>query len=122
MIQIIILIKMSSKLFHIVNSGDNFSEEISKHGVCVVDFFATWCVPCTALAKNLTISVQNDTLLQQVRFIKVDVDEFPDLAELYNVSALPYLIFFKDGKLTEYFVKGSDENKVISIVKQLLIS
>lgn len=111
---------MSSKLFHIVESGEDFNNAITEHGVCVVDFFGTWCGPCTTLADSLTNVAQNDKMLQQAHFIKVDVDEFPDLAELYNVSALPYLIFFKNGKLTEYFIKGNDKDGVLAIVRELL--
>jgi thioredoxin 1 len=110
----------SFKLFHVIESREEFDEAISKQGVCVVDFFGTWCGPCTNLAETLTSRATTDSKMQQATFIKVDVDEFSDLAELYNVSALPYLIFFKDGKLTEHFVKGNDPEKVMSIVSNLV--
>lgn len=113
---------MSSKLFHVVNSENDFTEEISKKGVCVVDFFAKWCGPCKDLSNELIDIVEKDMLLQKARFIKVDVDYFVELAEMYDVFALPYIIFFKDGKQTEYFVKGNNKNEVIETVKQLLKS
>lgn len=111
---------MSFKLFHIIESRDDFSAAISEHGVCVVDFFGTWCGPCTTLATSLTDIAQHNISLRRAHFIKVDVDEFSDLAELYDVSALPYLIFFKDGKQTEFFVKGNKPDEVLAIVNELL--
>jgi len=111
---------MTSDLFHIITSSEDFNNNINMQGVCVVDFFGVWCGPCTALAKSLSDESKHLTILSNARFIKVDVDEFPDLAELYNVSALPFLIFFKDGKLTENYVKGNDKNAVIKIVTELL--
>lgn len=111
---------MSFKLFHVIESRDDFSSAISEHDVCVVDFFGTWCGPCTTLATTLTNVAQHDLTLRNAHFIKVDVDEFSDLAEVYGVTALPYLIFFKNGKQTEFFVKGNRPDEVVAIVKELL--
>lgn len=109
-----------TKLFHIIESREDFDSQINKNGVVVVDFFGTWCGPCTSLANSLENISQTNKTLTQATFVKVDVDDFSDLAELYNVSALPFLIFFKNGKLTEYFVKGNDKDGVIQIVEKLL--
>lgn len=114
---------MSSNLFTVINSREEFNENVEANGVCVVDFFATWCGPCTSLAKSLTeeanSSNSNSEILKKATFIKVNVDQFSDLAELYNVSALPYLIFFKNGKLTEHFVRGNNKEAVITSIKLL---
>ena len=67
----------------------NFESEI-KTGVVIVDFSATWCGPCRFLAP----------ILEEVRgakVVKVDVDQDMGLAQRYRVSAVPKLIFFKDG-------------------------
>ena len=107
-------------LFNIIKSSEEFDNMTQQNNICVVDFFATWCGPCTNLAKKLSEMSQTNEILQKVTFIKVDVDNFQDLAELYNVSALPYLIFFKNGKLTEYYVTGNDPEKVVSVIYNLL--
>lgn len=57
----------------------------------VVDFYADWCGPCQMLAP----------ILEKVDFInvvKVNVDEFPELAQKYGIMSIPTLVFFKDGE------------------------
>jgi len=59
--------------------------------VCV-DFFATWCGPCIAIAPFLK---QLSTKYPLVHFLKVDVDKCPGTAAAYNVSAMPTFVFFR---------------------------
>lgn len=79
-------------LIHLENANQ-FNELVSK-GVVLVDFFATWCGPCKMLSPELEkLSQETD-----VTIIKVDVDEFGQLAATYNVRAVPTLVLFKDGE------------------------
>lgn len=107
-------------LFTVIESREEFENMILNSDICVVDFFATWCGPCKSLSKTLDNLSETNKILKQATFIKVDCDEFPDLAELYEVSALPYLVFFKNGKLTDNYVKGNNPNAVIEVIKSLL--
>lgn len=78
----------------IVNSNE-YNQEI-KDGVVVVDFFANWCGPCKMLApifEELGKEYNN-----KVKFIKVDVDQSPDLAMRYQVASIPTVIVVKDGE------------------------
>lgn len=102
-------------LFTVIKSREEFNNAIESN-LCVVDFFAEWCGPCKQLSKTLESRVNE---LSHATFVKVDVDEFSDLAELYNVSALPYLLFFVKGKLQENYVKGNDPDLVVSVVNKL---
>ena len=58
----------------------------------LVDFWATWCAPCQMLAPVL------EELAAQVKVVKVDVDENPQLAMSFQVSSIPTVISFRDGK------------------------
>lgn len=64
--------------------------ENTKDGVVLVDFYAPWCGPCRTLAPTLET-------LQNVKVVKVNVDETPSLAVEHRVSSIPLLLFMKDG-------------------------
>ena len=65
----------------------------------VADFYATWCGPCRALAPRLDQLSSN--YVDRIKFVKINVDESPGIAQNFSVSAIPTLIFFKDGKVAD---------------------
>lgn len=73
---------------------DNFEAE-TKSGVVLVDLFATWCGPCRMLAP---IVEQISEEIEDVKFVKVDVDECPATARKFGVMSIPTLILLKDGR------------------------
>lgn len=73
----------------------DFNKEISS-GIVLVDFYANWCGPCKMLSPILE---QFDNKNENVKVIKVDVDQQSDLAGMFNVMSIPTLVLFKDGKL-----------------------
>ena len=81
-------------LIHLEN--ENKYDELISKGNVLVDFYATWCGPCNMLTPELEKLASEDESLQ---IIKVDVDEFPNIARRYRVMSIPTLLLFKDGKL-----------------------
>ena len=79
-----------------VNSLKELQEEI-KEGKVLVDFFATWCGPCRMLAPVLE-ELDKDASFD-VKIVKVDVDEAPEIAEKYGVQSIPTLLVIKDGRI-----------------------
>lgn len=68
----------------------------------LVDFYATWCGPCRALAPALEgIAKAYDG---RVRVVKVNVDDAESLAVKYQIRGVPTLMFFKGGKAVDTIV------------------
>lgn len=72
-----------------VNAGDD---------VVVVDFFATWCGPCKMLGQVLE---QLDAEREDVKIVKVDIDENPSLRKEWEISTVPSVFFIKDGEVKD---------------------
>ncbi len=90
--------KMEQGIVH-VNSETEFDNKIQQASVpVVVDLWAPWCGPCVMQGKVLEeLKARHG---DKVMVIKVNVDEVPQLAQRYQVQAIPTLLFFKDGKMT----------------------
>ncbi|MBS7345652.1 MAG: thioredoxin [Caryophanon sp.] len=77
-------------------TDQNFGQEISQ-GTVLVDFWAAWCGPCKMIApvlEELDAEIGND-----VKIVKVDVDENQATAGEYGIMSIPSLLLFVDGEL-----------------------
>lgn len=79
----------------IILTKDNFTAETAK-GITVVDFWAAWCGPCRMMAPVVDELAEE---MVDVKFGKVNVDEEPELSDLYNIEVIPTLTVIKDGQV-----------------------
>jgi thioredoxin 1 len=71
------------------------SEVLQSETPVVVDFWAEWCGPCRAVAPVLDqIAAEREDL----RIVKVNIDEEPALAQRYGILSIPTIVLFKDGE------------------------
>lgn len=79
-------------------TSENFQREVKDaSGRVVVDFYADWCGPCRQVAPAVEgLSSKWDG---SVRFVKVDIDESPQLAKAYGVSSIPTIVLFEGGEI-----------------------
>ena len=95
-------------------SAEEFKTEVlNGSGKTVVDFWASWCGPCRAQAPILE-ELSKET--PDVNFVKVNVDEQPDLAMQYGVSSIPTLLFFENGKLVNQAIGLHSKQAVKSML------
>lgn len=95
-----------------------FSEIINSNKIVLVDFFATWCGPCKALApilKEVKLEIGD-----KVSIIKIDVDKNQALAAQYQVRGVPTLLLFKEGKQIWKQSGVTAKNELINLIKPQL--
>lgn len=90
-------------------SGNNFNELIQER--VLVDFYANWCGPCKMLGPVI------DSVSDEIKVLKVNVDENQDLAREYGVMSIPCVVLFDKGKEIRRNVGFVPEGKLREFIK-----
>jgi len=85
-----------------ISEGNFKTEVLQAETPVVVDFYAEWCGPCKMLGPFL--EQLSGKYQGQIKFAKVNVDHAPELATEYQVTGVPMLAMFRDGRLVDTVV------------------
>lgn len=96
-------------------NNQNFEEEVLKSQKPVlVDFYADWCGPCKMLSPVVDKVAEES---EDIKVVKINVDEAQDLAMKYQVMSIPTLVVIKDGKEIKRSVGLVDKNEIMNMIK-----
>ena len=99
---------------HVTLTKDNFDQEVLKSSQPVlVDFWASWCGPCMALAPTIDEIAEEQSA---VKVGKVNVDDEGELARQFRVMSIPTLMFFKGGELVQRSVGGKSQEEILEMI------
>ncbi len=88
---------------------DNYYEEVVSSSVPVLlDFWAEWCKPCTYVSQ-MTKEIANET---DAKVCKINVDKEIGLVLKHDVTTVPTLLIFKDGKVTHKIERAQAKNSI----------
>lgn len=96
----------------------NFNDIINDKQPVLVDFYADWCQPCQMVAPILK-QVKNQ-LGDQVKIIKINVDNNQVVAAKYNIRSIPTLMLFKNGQTKWTKVGVASANEIMQKVKEII--
>ena len=77
-----------------LENEQQFIDHIGSTEKVIVKYGATWCNPCKTIIPMLNEAEKRSP----GKFLSIDIDKFPDIAAQYNISSIPALLVFQDGK------------------------
>ena len=96
----------------------NFQAEVVEATEAVlVDFWAPWCGPCRIVAPHLE---ELDAEREDIRVVKLNVDDNPQTAATYNVMSIPTLLLFKNGQVAHQIVGALPKNRLVQELEPAL--
>lgn len=99
------------------SSKDTFQKDVLEHkGIVFIDYYADWCAPC-----RVTSPIIEELAGEygDIKFLKIDVDKNPELAQQYSIFSIPTFMLFKDGKLTSQFVGAMGKEGFVNEIKKV---
>ncbi|MFM1916601.1 MAG: Thioredoxin [Actinomycetota bacterium] len=111
--------KCKAKLPWIIDADDSsFPADTTTPLLVLVDLWAPWCGPCRMVAPVLASLAQR--FAGRIKVVKVNVDQNPRLAQQFNASSIPMLVFLKGGQSVDTMVGAHPEPALATRIEQLL--
>jgi len=100
-------------------TDQNFDSDVSQSNIPVlIDFWATWCGPCKAIAP--VIDEIAGEYNGKVKVGKVDVDQNQNTAMKYGVRSIPTLLIIKDGKVVNQIVGAVPKENITTMLDEII--
>ena len=91
----------------------NFDEVKNSEKPVLLDFFAVWCGPCQMVSPLVdSIAEENPQYLVG----KINVDEEPQLAEMFDVMSIPTLVVMKHGEVVQQAVGARPKDQILAML------
>lgn len=101
-----------------VSKSDDLNNKLKENKYVILDFYADWCGPCKALAPILHEVTKE---FDNVKFIEINVDDAEEqIKNLYKISSIPTLIYFKDGQEINKTFGLVPKPKLVNNIKNLI--
>jgi thioredoxin 1 len=100
-------------------TDESFDSEVLQNALpSLVDFWAAWCGPCRAIAP--VVEELADQYEGKVRIVKMNVDENPRTPGKYGIRAIPTLIIFKNGQVSDQITGAVSKSRIEEALKKVL--
>ena len=100
-------------------NASNFDQFLQENKNVVVDFFAEWCGPCKMLGP-LIDEIAEEYKDKDVKVVKVNIEESPELAEKYQVMSIPNIVYFQSGEIKDTVMGLMPKNQIKEKIDNLL--
>ena len=107
---------MASELIKNVTDDSFQNDVIDSNLPVLVDFWATWCGPCKAIAPVLDELAS--TYDGKIRICKYDIDASSEMASRFGVSAVPTLLLFKNGEVVDQNIGMAPRPKLEGLISR----
>lgn len=97
-----------------ISNADFENEVLKSDKKVLIDFYAEWCGPCKMLSPVVEkVAKENEN----IKFVRIDVDEEQNLAISYNIMSIPTLVVIEDGKEINRVVGLISKNELLELLK-----
>ena len=86
--------------------------ELTQADKILVDFYADWCGPCKMIGQVF------ESMEKEVEVLKVNTDNFPDLAQKFGVMSIPTVLLFKNGSEVDKFIGLRSKEEILEFINK----